>query len=400
MKSLKPHIGIFGRRNVGKSSLINALSAQEVSIVSEEAGTTTDPVRKYIEIPEIGAVVFIDTAGLDDVGELGEKRILASKKVLDQIDLALLVFSENLWNKEEAELLDLCIRKNIPFLLVHNKADLKNLNTQFEKNLKHKIYDVSSKSSAGIALLIFGIKAKIQDFHKNPVSILGDLVKYGDLVILVTPIDIEAPAGRLIVPQVQTIRDLLDNDCICVVVKERELDLVFSKHNLKPKLVITDSQAFDKVASSIPIGTPLTSFSILFARLKGDFEKLIEGTFHISKLKNNDNVLILESCSHHVSCEDIGRIKIPRWLSNFTGKNLNYEIVAGIDMPKKNIFEYSLVIQCGGCMMTRTQVLNRLKMATNNSIPVTNYGMTIAYVKGIFEKAIKPFNKITSEDYL
>jgi len=394
MKSLKTHIGIFGKRNVGKSSLINAISKQDIAIVSSKAGTTTDPVNKYIEIPNLGAVVFIDTAGLDDdETELGAKRIAKTLKVIDLIDLALLCFNKEFTSFEE-NLIKIFKEKKLPYLLVHNKSDLYN----FNEIINEEYINVSSVNRIGIDGLITGIQKNLKARKKQ--TIIGDLVSYGDLVVLVTPIDIEAPEGRLILPQVQTIRDLLDNDCITIIVKEKELDILLNKHKIKPDLVITDSQVFDKVNASILKDIKLTSFSILFARLKGDFDKYIDGAKHIADLKDFDTILILEACSHHVSCDDIGRVKIPRWLSNYTGKKLNYEIVAGFDSPLKDIKDYSLVIQCGSCMFTRAQVLNRLKLATSNNVPITNYGIAIAFVKGIFNRVLEPFNIGKSEDYL
>jgi len=395
MKSIKTHIGIFGKRNVGKSSLINALAKQEIAIVSSKAGTTTDPVNKYIEIPTIGIVVFIDTAGLDDdEEELGLKRINKTIKVLDKIDIAILLFN-NIFTDFEANLISKFKEKSIPYLLIHNKSDL----VLFNENINEKYINLSTVNNTGIDNLISNLQEIHNKLEKNK-SIIGDLVKYGDIVLLVTPIDIEAPEGRLILPQVQTIRDLLDNDCITIIVKEKELDVLLNRYKIKPSLVITDSQVFDKVNASIAKDIKLTSFSILFSRLKGDFNKYIEGTKHIANLKDKDNILILEACSHHLSCDDIGRVKIPRWLSNFTGKALNYEVIAGFDLPSKNIKEYSLIIQCGSCMFTRTQVLNRLKLALDNNIPITNYGLAIAYIKGIFNRVLEPFNIKEVEDYL
>lgn len=401
LKSQRPHIGIFGQRNVGKSSFINALVGQDISIVSDTPGTTTDPVDKTMEISGIGPVVLIDTAGFDDEGSLGEKRIDATFKTLRQIDLAIFIFTCKTLSKDEINFLNRLKADNISFVVVHNKQDLYPLDDEEKKQLENKIgkefFCFSSKSKKGLEQLLPQIKNKIPpSAFMNP-SILGDLVNEGDVVILVTPIDKEAPQGRLILPQVQTIRDILDQNCVAIVLKERELDGFLKTTQIKPKLVVTDSQAFLKVDASIPSKIPLTSFSILFARLKGDFELYIKGTRHIGKLKDNDRILILESCAHHSTGDDIGRVKIPRWLTQITGSKLHYDVVAGLSKIDRPITDYSLVVQCGGCMLSRTQVLGRLKDAIDSNIPVTNYGMAIAYSLGIFERAIAPFD-YTNQD--
>lgn len=401
LKSQRPHLGIFGRRNVGKSSFINALVGQDISIVSDTPGTTTDPVDKTMEIMGIGPVVLIDTAGFDDEGALGEKRIEATYKTLRQIDLAILVFTHGELSLHEKDFLARLKADNISFIVVHNKEDLRPL-TQTEKmkleeEVGKEIHLFSSKEKKGLEALLPKIKKEIPpSAFMNP-SVLGDLVKAGDLVILVTPIDKEAPQGRLILPQVQTIRDVLDQDCIAVVMKERELDIFLKQSQIKPKLVVTDSQAFLKVDASLPKDIPLTSFSILFARLKGDFERYITGTRSIGKLKDEDRVLILESCAHHSTGDDIGRVKIPRWITNATGKKLHFEVVAGLSKIERPISDYALVVQCGGCMLSRTQVLGRLKDAIDANIAVTNYGMAIAYSLGIFERAVAPFEFLSQE---
>lgn len=396
LKSQRPHLGIFGRRNVGKSSFINALVGQDISIVSDTPGTTTDPVDKTMEISGIGPVVLIDTAGFDDEGELGEKRIEATFKTLRQIDLAILVFTHGTLSQYEKDFLARLKADNISFVIVHNKEDLRPLTPSEKEKLESEtgkpILCFSSKDRKGLETLLPQIKKEIPpSAFMNP-SVLGDLVKEGDIVVLVTPIDKEAPQGRLILPQVQTIRDCLDQNCVAVVLKERELDSFLKTTQIKPKLVVTDSQAFLKVDASISSQIPLTSFSILFARLKGDFELYIRGTRHIGKLKDEDRVLILESCAHHSTGDDIGRVKIPRWLSQVTGSKLHYDVVAGLSKIDRPITDYSLVVQCGGCMLSRTQVLGRLKDAVDAGVPVTNYGMAIAYSLGIFERAIAPFD--------
>lgn len=394
-KENKPHIGIFGRRNNGKSSLINALTNQDVAIVSDYAGTTTDPVKRSLEIDGIGPCIIIDTAGIDDVGELGLKRVNKTMEILKNIDFALLVIANNEFSEPENKLINAFQQHEIPFIIVHNKSDIVQLEDDLKSELERlqKVIDVSSKEKNNINELINLIKKEIPESSYKSHSLIGDLVKQGDLVLLITPIDIEAPEGRLILPQVQTIRDGLDNDCTVVVVKEREVDALLKKLQPQPALVITDSQVFPKADASIPKDIPLTSFSIILARQRGDFDNYLKGTPYINQLKDGDRVLILESCSHHVSCDDIGRMKIPRWLSNFTGKNLEYDVVTGLNNLPLPIQSYSIVIQCGGCVLTRKQIINRLRPAVEAGIPVTNYGMAIAFVHGIYNRAVAPFMK-------
>jgi [FeFe] hydrogenase H-cluster maturation GTPase HydF len=405
-KEAKPHVGIFGRRNNGKSSFINFLAGQDVAIVSETAGTTTDPVKKTIEVPGLGPVVFIDTAGIDDTGELGKKRIDKTLKTLAAIDAAILVIAEDAFGSPEELIIDKFHEFDIPFFILHNKSDLKEIDTSLKNKLSNVynclVLDFNTVLPNSNEQIISELKIIIPESAYRPQSLIGDLVNYGDTVLLITPIDIEAPEGRLILPQVQVIRDILDNDCIAIVAKEKEMDTVLKRLSPRPALVITDSQVFLKADASIPKDIPLTSFSIVLAHYKGDFDSYLQGTPHISKLVDGDIVLILESCTHHVSCDDIGRMKIPRWLSNFTGKKLEFDITAGLDLPPRPITEYQLVIQCGGCMFTRKQLLNRLKPAIEAGIPVTNYGMAIAWVHGIYYRAIAPFVKVskTSPEYL
>ncbi len=397
LKSEKPHIGIFGRRNCGKSSFINILTGQNVAIVSDHPGTTTDPVKKSYEIIGLGPVVLIDTAGIDDTGEIGKKRIEKTLETLKTIDLGILLIAENQFGTFERTIIDEFEKYHVPFFIVHNKTDLSPLTEvtrQFiERETKTDIVNFSCLNPENLETIIELIRKHLPDSVFNNPPLVGDLVSYGDIVMLITPIDVQAPKGRLILPQVQTIRDLLDNDCITIILKERELEAFWRQTDLKPKLAITDSQVFLKADAAIPRDIPLTSFSILFARYRGAFDEYLRGTPKISDLKDGDRVLILESCSHHVSDDDIGRVKIPRWISNFTGKKLSFEVVAGLNQPKRPMEEYSLVVQCGGCMMTRRQIYNRLKPAIEKNIPVTNYGMTIAYCLGIYKRAIEPFVK-------
>jgi len=396
-RDAKPHIGIYGRRNNGKSSLINCLAGQDIAIVSEQAGTTTDPVKKSFEITGFGPVILVDTAGIDDSGELGEKRVDRTLRTLDIIDLALLVVTENSWGEYENGLISKFHNLDVPFIIIHNKSDLVEPSTEFKERIKFNtgadLFEFSSLDKRNYEDLIKLIKDTIPEHSYKTPTLLGDLINHGDIVILITPIDVEAPAGRLILPQVQAIRDILDNDAVAIVLKEREVDAFLKKTAIRPALAITDSQVFIKADASIPPEIPLTSFSIMLARFKGDFDSYLKGTPKISDLKDGDRVLLLESCTHHVACDDIGRTKIPRWINNFTGKKIEYEVVAGLDLLPRPITEYSLLIQCGGCMITRKQLHNRLQPAIRAGIPVTNYGMAIAYVQGIYQRAIKPFVK-------
>jgi [FeFe] hydrogenase H-cluster maturation GTPase HydF len=393
----QPHIGIYGRRNNGKSSLINCLAGQEIAIVSDHAGTTTDPVKKSFEITGFGPVIFVDTAGIDDSGDLGQKRVDRTVGTLEIIDLALLVVTDNSWGKYEDEFIKKFNNHDLPYIVIHSKSDIHEPTSEFQhKVLKLTgtlLFEFSSADKRNYEELITLIRNTIPEHSYNTLTLLGDLIKYGDIVILITPIDIEAPAGRLILPQMQAIRDILDNEAVALVLKEREVDAFLKKTRIKPALAITDSQVFVKADASIPHDIPLTSFSILLARFKGDFDNYLKGTPKLSDLKDGDRVLLLESCTHHVSCDDIGRTKIPRWITSFTGKKIEYDVVAGLDSLSRPITDYSLVIQCGGCMITRKQLHNRLQSAIKAGVPVTNYGMAIAYVQGIYNRAIAPFVK-------
>jgi [FeFe] hydrogenase H-cluster maturation GTPase HydF len=399
-REAKPHIGIFGRRNNGKSSLINCLAEQDVAIVSSEPGTTTDPVKKSMEVTGIGPVVMIDTAGTDDTGELGEKRVARTREVIRKIDMGILVLAGNQFDDEERSVIAQFQKWEVPYLVIHNKSDLEfsdsRLRDGIEEEYHQKVFEFSTQEPHNREAFIGLIRETIPESAYLSKSLVGDIISQGDLVLLITPIDDEAPEGRLILPQVQAIRDILDNDAIAVVVKEREVDTLLKRLHPKPALVITDSQVFKKADASIPDDIPLTSFSTVLARYKGDFENYLKGTPHLSRLENGDKILILESCTHHVSCDDIGRVKIPRWLSSFSGKMLEYEVVSGLDKLPGKITDYSMVIQCGGCMITRKQLLNRLKPAIEAGIPVTNYGMAIAYMHGIYQRAVAPFVKLES----
>ena len=395
-KSNSPHIGIFGRRNYGKSSFINAVTGQDIAIVSDIPGTTTDPVKKSIEIAGIGPCILIDTAGIDDSGELGMKRIQATQKAIATIDLAILIINTNLWGKEEQDLTEKFAEYHIPFIVVHNKSDIEAVKPETKQRLENEfgvpVIDFSALHP-DINAIVTQIQNKLPESAYRTNTLIGDLISEGDTVLLITPIDIEAPEGRLILPQVQLIRDVLDNDAMAVVLKEREADMYFRTSNVKPALVVTDSQVFLKASASVPPNVPLTSFSIVLARQRGDFNAYLQGTPYISELKDGNRVLILESCTHHVSCDDIGRVKIPRWLSRFTGKQLEFDVVSGLASLARPIEDYSLVVQCGGCVITAKQISGRLDPAKKKNIPVTNYGMCIAYCMGIYERAIAPFVK-------
>lgn len=392
-KSFRLHIGIFGKRNVGKSSILNALTSQDVSIVSEIAGTTTDPVEKPMELLPLGPVLFIDTAGIDDIGVLGEKRVNKTMAVFDRTDLGIIVTNYKEWGEFEQKIMEAFKIRGIPFLIVFNKTD------QFAENLDIisqldsigiKYINTAATTGFGISKLrLMLLQSAPADFIDRP-GILSDLVGPGEAAVLVVPIDKEAPKGRLILPQVQSIRDLLDNDSFCVVVKERELREALSRFNKPPKLVVTDSQAFLKVVADTPTTIPITSFSILFARFQGDLNTMVQGAMAIDKLKPGDKVLIAEACSHHPIGEDIGTVKIPRWLTQYVGGKLQIDNLRGHDFSK-NIKDYKLIIHCGACMWNRREMLSRIVKAREANVPITNYGLTIAYSLGIFERALQPF---------
>lgn len=392
-KSFRLHIGIFGKRNTGKSSILNALTNQDVSIVSDIAGTTTDPVEKPMELLPLGPVLFIDTAGIDDIGVLGEKRIAKTIAVFDRTDFGVLVTNFHDWGEYESQIMEEFKSREISFIIIFNKIDIfpENLDiSALLDSVKINYVFTSAPEKKGIPeLRELLLKNAPADFINRP-TILFDLVGPGEAAVLVVPIDKEAPRGRLILPQVQSIRDLLDNDSFCVVVKERELREALSRFNKPPKLVVTDSQAFLKVAADTPPEVPMTSFSILFARFQADLNEMVRGAMAIDKLKTGDKVLIAEACSHHPIGEDIGTVKIPRWLTQYVGGKLNIDNVRGHDFPD-NISDYKLIIHCGACMWNRREMLSRIMKARQAEVPITNYGLTIAYSLGIFERALKPF---------
>ena len=380
-RDLKPHIGIYGRTNSGKSTLINKLTGQPIAIVSDQAGTTTDPVKKSIEIFGIGPVILIDTAGIDDTSKLGKQRVEKTYQTLKEIDCAILVIADNQFGEPETKLIEQFKDYDIPFVMVNNlfrgvfKDDAINLNLLNDDPQP----------------IVDALKQAIPESAYKKTSMLGGIVKPNEVVVLVTPIDDEAPEGRLILPQVMAIRNALDNDCICVVLKETNLQQYFDTMPW-PDLVVTDSQAFAMVSKIVPSEVRLTSFSILLARLRGDFENYLKGTPHLSQLQDGDKILMLESCTHEISCGDIGRVKLPALIRKFTGKNILFDYVAGL-APISNIDQYAMAIQCGGCVATRKQLLNRTNLAVKAGIPISNYGMAIAYMTGVFNRATQIFKK-------
>ncbi len=392
-KTFRLHIGIFGRRNAGKSSILNALTQQDVSIVSDIAGTTTDPVEKPMELLPLGPVLFIDTAGIDDEGDLGTKRVTRTLAVFDRTDLGVIISNFADWGNYEQRLMKTFQERDIPFIVVFNKIDAFGENAEITAGLEKKkikfVFTSATRKRGISSLRQLLLKTAPADFINRP-SILADLVGPGEAAVLVVPIDKEAPKGRLILPQVQSIRDLLDNDSFCLVVKERELREALSRLNKPPKLVVTDSQAFLKVAADTPPGIPMTSFSILFARFQGDLPEMVRGAMAIDSLKTGDKVLIAEACSHHPIGEDIGTVKIPRWLTQYVGGKLEIDSIRGHDFPP-DISDYKIIIHCGACMWNRRTMLSRIMKARQAGVPITNYGLTIAFSLGIFERALQPF---------
>ena len=394
-KDHKTHIGIYGRRNCGKSSIINTLADQQIAIVSDIAGTTTDPVKKSFEILDYAPVILIDTAGIDDSGDLGEKRIQKTLHSISTIDLAILVIADNVFGTFEEDLIKKFFYYKTPFFIIHNKSDEKkideDLKVKLEESYKTSVVNFSTVNTGNFDEVIDLIKKTAPEASKVFKTIIGDLIQPNDVVMLICPIDSEAPSGRMILPQVQLIRDVLDNHCVNIVLQQDQVTEFFRTTNVKPKLAITDSQIFDLAGQLVPKDIPLTSFSTVLARQKGDFKNYIKGTPKIDDLKSGDRVLILESCSHHVSCEDIGRFKLPAWLMKYCNCELTFDIVSGLDAIQRPIHDYAMVIQCGGCMITKKQIHNRLLPAIEAGIPVSNYGLAIAYVQGIYNRAVEPF---------
>lgn len=394
LKSMRLHIGIFGKTNAGKSALLNRLTNQDVSIVSEIAGTTTDVVEKSMELLPVGPVNFMDTAGIDDKTALRDERIEKTLKVINRTDIAVIVCDYNGIDEYEKQLIEQITELKIPYLVVINKTDLEPISDKKLAQIKDYTENIIITSAYDDKDIVFKFKEKLvqmlpEEFVNSP-AIAGDLIPPKSTVILVIPIDKEAPKGRLILPQVQTLRDLLDSSCLSYVLKESELKQALDNLKEPPALVITDSQAFKTVSEIVPENIPLTSFSILFARLKGDLYAFRKGAEAISNLKDGDKVLILESCTHHAIEDDIGRVKIPALLRKKTGKNLIIENFAGHDFP--DISSYKLIIHCGACMTNRREILSRILKANEAGIPVTNYGITISYCLGILDRAMRIFS--------
>ena len=385
---LKPRIGLFGRRNAGKSSLINYLTGQQIAIVSDTAGTTTDPVRKSMEIGGIGPVILVDTAGIDDEGDLGRQRVEKSMAALAEVDLALLLFTE--WGAPEEKVAAWCSEHATPLLRIRSKADLPAPAAPSGKtDITLSVNDPSLREG-----LIERIRTALPESAYRTHSLLGDVVNRADTVVLVTPIDSSAPEGRMILPQVQVLRDLMDLHARALFCQPDELAGTLASLREAPRLVVTDSQAFKQVAEVVPDAVPLTSFSVVLARQKGLFQEYLQGTQAIGNLKDGDRVLMLESCTHNVTCEDIGRVKLPAALRRATGRQIHCDILAGNDAfynSQHTITDYQLVIQCGGCVITAQQVHARLLPALEAGVPVSNYGLALAWCTGIFERATRIF---------
>ena len=387
--SERTHIGFFGLRNAGKSSLVNAVTGQELSVVSDVLGTTTDPVKKAMELLPLGPVVVIDTPGFDDTGYLGEKRVLTTRKVLASVDIAVLVVDASKGiSADDETLLSLFKERKIPYVIAYNKSDL----TKVTLTAKNEIA-VSAVKSENINELKELIGALLNT--KEEKFILADLVSAGDTVILVTPIDSSAPKGRLILPQVQTLRELLDLHCNAIVCQPEELKATIDNLKTKPKLVITDSQVFGKVSKDVPTDINLTSFSILFARYKGDLETLVKGAAALKNLKDGDKILISEGCTHHRQCGDIGTVKLPKWITEFTQKNVSFDCTSGGDFPE-DLSDYAMVVHCGGCMLNQREMAYRINSATAEATPIVNYGVLIAHVHGILSRSLSPFENLKS----
>lgn len=384
------HIGIFGKRNAGKSSVINALTGQDLAVVSDVLGTTTDPVHKAMELLPLGPVIMIDTPGIDDKGPLGKLRVKKARQVLNKTDVAVLVVDARAGLAvEDRELIRLFEQKEIAYVVAYNKSDLLSVLPQ---PADREIY-ISAAEKTNITELKERIAAlAVAEEPKH--RIVGDLIRPSDFVVLVTPIDKAAPKGRLILPQQQTIRDILESDAVAIVVKEYELRETLESLGKKPSLVITDSQVFAKVSADVPLDIPLTSFSILFARYKGILQTAVQGAAALEALKDGDTVLIGEGCTHHRQCDDIGTVKLPRWIKNYTGKQVNFEFTSGREFPD-DLSRYALAVHCGGCMLNEREMRYRRQNAQDQQVPMTNYGIAIAYMQGILKRSIAMFPELT-----
>ena len=396
-KSLRLQIGIVGRTNVGKSSFLNMIAGQDVAITSSIAGTTTDVVEKTMELLPLGPVVFLDTAGLDDASVLGEKRVERTMQALDRSDIVILVVLANVWRDAEEQCVELVKKQKKPLIIVINKIDETSPNEEFLSHMHTVASGVVLVSSTELTLRESQVNVLKRELFRlcpegflNTPTLLGDLLPSGGMVVMVIPIDLQAPKGRLILPQVQAIRDALDNDAVAVVVKEREYASFLKRLNKPPDLVVCDSQVVMKVMADTPLDIKCTTFSILMARFKGDLIELARGAANIDRLKANDKILISESCSHHAAEDDIGRVKIPRWLRQYIGGDLQIDHFSGRDYPK-NLGQYKLIVHCGACMLTRGEMLLRLHQAQENAVPVTNYGVAISLVQGVLKRALAPF---------
>ncbi len=404
------HIGFFGRRNAGKSSVVNAVTGQDLAVVSQIKGTTTDPVQKAMELLPLGPVVIIDTPGIDDVGDLGELRVKKTKQILNKTDVAVLVVDVTVGiSQAELELLKIFQQKNIPYVLAFNKVDVSTAYKSESSLSKGKFEQqplLLSQEEANIIRISAKTGFQIQELkekiarlavqEESKQRIVGDLIQPGDFVVLVVPIDKAAPKGRLILPQQQTIRDILESDASAIVVREYELKRTINNLGKQPTLVITDSQAFAKVSSDTPDQIPLTSFSILFARYKGNLKTVVQGAAAIESLQDEDKVLISEGCTHHRQCDDIGSVKLPRWLKEYTKKQLQIELSSGTEFPE-DLSDYKLIIHCGGCMLNEREMKYRLKCAKDQDVPITNYGIAIAYMKGILRRSVQLFPEVFAE---
>lgn len=397
------HIGFFGRRNAGKSSIVNKVTGQELAVVSDVKGTTTDPVSKAMELLPMGPVVIIDTPGIDDEGHLGELRVRKAKQVLNRVDVAVLVVDATVGKTSvDEELIHIFKEKEIPYLVVYNKTDLlktKDGNRLSSDNNLNQNTEQSIYASAATGQNIYELKEKIASLavtDELKLRLVGDLLEPSDFAILVVPIDKAAPKGRLILPQQQTIRDVLEAGAAAIVIKEDELSNTLETLGKKPKLVITDSQVFARVSEETPEDIWLTSFSILFARFKGNLKTAAAGAAALDRLKDGDKILISEGCTHHRQCDDIGTVKLPRWIRNYTGKELEFEYSSGRDFPE-DVTKYSLIVHCGGCMLNEREMRYRQKCALDQEIPITNYGIAIAYMQGILKRCVEMFPDVRKE---
>ncbi|MDR1492567.1 MAG: [FeFe] hydrogenase H-cluster maturation GTPase HydF [Planctomycetaceae bacterium] len=392
------HIGFFGRRNVGKSSVVNAVTGQDVAVVSDVRGTTTDPVYKAMELLPLGPVMIIDTPGVDDEGALGELRVRKTKQVLNKSDVAVLVIDATVGKTEaDAELAAIFREKNIPYVIVYNKCDL--LTDVPDENVRDKKNAEEIFISATTKYHVQELKERIASLaaaEETKLKLVGDLIEPSDFVVLVTPIDKAAPKGRLILPQQQTIRDVLEADAVAVVVKEFELREALENLGKKPKLVITDSQVFAKVSADVPKDVLLTSFSILFARYKGSLLTAVRGAKAIETLTERDTVLISEGCTHHRQCDDIGSVKLPRWIRNYAGKQIQFAFTSGVEFPE-DLSPYKLIVHCGGCMLNEREMKYRVKSALDQNVPITNYGVLIAYMQGILKRSLSVFPNVLAD---